>query len=564
MLWSDSVSDDDSLELLEERRKTCKALIALHASELHKWEGLKAKVETAIQLKALKIQIAKTPQPTVAEADLLEHYKKLVDSTGKQAPKPEAKTETKAAEPAKPAPEVKAEPKAAEKPAEVKTPAPAPAAKPAETKAEPATAKEPAKPAESAKLAEPEAKPAEPAKPAAAAEPAKPAAEPAKSAEPVKPAAAPAEPAKPAAAPAEPAKPVAEAEAKPAETAAKLSPAKTEAAKSEGEEGSEELAIETPTNLGALGSKPKMRGSTSRAPPTKKADPIVFTPTVVAPSQTEMEEMEKKRAADDVPKKADDTPVKAKKVQNVGFNPLVGMKQTTGPAMKYDKCTECSCDDFSPDTFKKSKCSNCFHVHPASKDQPQPPPTPTAASTAPTPTAAAASKEEEEEQPPPPTTPYPGTPAKTPEAKAEAKDDVSKKGEVSKPPPEPLKTDEALKPPPGTESGGMSPNAKKGMLGAKGFNLGLAPLEAPTEPVVKCKDCGCEDFAPDSFKKTKCSNCFHVHAGAPPPPAAKAAAAKPDEPAGGAVPKCKDCACTSFQPDPFKKSKCANCFHNHV
>jgi len=234
------------------------------------------------------------------------------------------------------------------------------------------------------------------------------------------------------------------------------------------------------------------------------------------------------------------------------------------------------------------------------KDQPQQPPsTPTAAAAAaaapapapapaPTPTPAQATpaqatpaqptparkdEDSEEDQPPPPTTPYPGTPAKVPEggrpSTNDGKSDASVKGaDAQKPAVEPVKVpEEALKPPTGTEAGGAggaaSPNAKKGMIGAKGFNLGLAPAEASTEPVVKCKECGCEDFVPDSFKKTKCSNCFHVHAGAPPPPAAKAAA-KPEEPAAEAVPKCKDCACTNFKPDAFKKSKCSNCFHNHV
>lgn len=109
---------------------------------------------------------------------------------------------------------------------------------------------------------------------------------------------------------------------------------------------------------------------------------------------------------------------------------------------------------------------------------------------------------------------------------------------------------------------GLRPIPKK-LIGAKGFNLGLTPAEVLTEPVVKCKECGCDDFSPDSFKKTKCSNCFHVHAGAPPPPS-KSGGAKPDEPAVESVPKCKDCGCGNFKPDPFKKSKCSNCFHNHV
>lgn len=491
MSWTDSapITDEDSLELLEERRKTCKALIALHATELQRWEALKAKVDTAIQMKSLKIQIEKTPKPTMPEADLLEHYKKLVETAGKQPPK-----ETKEGKV-----EAKAESQTA-KPAETKSTNPAPVTK----SAEPAKTELPKAQEVEVRSPEPQAKPAEPVTPA---EPSTKPAEPPKPEEPVK--------------PTEPAKP---------EEVKSTEPSVA------GQEAKDADSSEEPTNLGSLGSKPKIRGSTSRAPPTMKKEPLVFTPTVVAPSQAEMEEMEKKRIAEE----ATATP-KPKKVQPVGFNPLLGMKSPAGPAVKYDKCNDCSCDDFSPDTFKKGKCSNCFHIHPVSKDAPPSP------ATSPVPTPA-----EEEEQPPPPTTPHPN--AKTPE-----------KADEPKPPapepksPAPLVVED-LKPP-ATESGGVSPNNKR-LIGAKGFNLGLAPTEAPTEPVVKCKECGCDEFSPDSFKKTKCSNCFHVHSGAPPPP--KTGGPKPEEPVVDSTPKCKDCGCSAFKSDPFKKSKCANCFHNHV
>jgi len=312
-----------------------------------------------------------------------------------------------------------------------------------------------------------------------------------------------------------------------------------------------------------------------------KKDPLVFTPTVVAPSQAEMEEMEKKRASEDASTKSTTDgsgSAKPKKVQPVGFNPLHGMKASSGPTLKYDKCNDCSCADFSPDTFKKGKCSNCFHIHPVSKLDAPPSP-------ALTPSSPPVIPDDDEEQPPPPTTPFPGTLPKSPETKAldsrtsysgtmpktpEARLDSSR-ASSSEPPRssvaggdvslKAIPIDDALKPPAGDGSVPTSPNAKK-LIGAKGFNLGLAPAEAPTEPIVKCKECGCDDFSPDSFKKTKCSNCFHVHAGAPPPP--KSGGPKPDEVTVEAVAKCKDCGCGNFKSDAFKKTKCANCFHVHV
>jgi len=275
--------------------------------------------------------------------------------------------------------------------------------------------------------------------------------------------------------------------------------------------------------------------------------------------------LQKKRLADEkagVGEKPPGTPEKApKKVQPAGFNPLVGMKSPTS-AVKYDKCTDCSCNDFSPDTFKKGKCSNCFHIHPVSKDQEDGAPP-------------GKVDDDDDEQPPPPAAPYPGgkEPAKAdktpdtpkPEATKSSSIDASDKPAGLRP-----SASEASIPAATAASATMSPKVKKlSALGAKGFNP-LAGMSTPTaadaassEPVGKCKECGCEDFSPDPFKKNKCMNCFHIHAPAPPPP-------KKEEPAPAAavtvevIVKCKECGCGNFKPDAFKKTKCANCFHSHV
>lgn len=91
--------------------------------------------------------------------------------------------------------------------------------------------------------------------------------------------------------------------------------------------------------------------------------------------------------------------------------------------------------------------------------------------------------------------------------------------------------------------------------------VGFTPVARSSSEEIPPCSCGCTSFEADPFKPSKCTQCFHVHVAGTSlvrQPSNSTAAPKED------APPCKSCRCVDFKADAFKPAKCSNCFHVHT
>lgn len=323
--------------------------------------------------------------------------------------------------------------------------------------------------------------------------------------------------------------------------------------------------VEEPTDLGAKATRPKIAGARKRPVANQKGATLSFLPTVTAPSVQELQQLEKERvpaelsaASDKIGTDAKPSAVGAaikKGVPMMGFNPMAGLKKEAGPMLKMENCKDCGCEEFQADAFKKTKCTNCFHVHPVSAEIGQEKVTENSVPKGNKEKKKLADNHKAEEK-------VHVFPVQEPLSENEEKcleledsalpklPEVLPDGPVlpelpsiPKLPELPESTEDGplISTPPipdaGPEKDDMPPMLPKvpstllieevtelpktSVLNQKG-SLPKPNATQYSEVVPPCRSCGCDKFQQDRFKPSKCSTCFHVHV----PP--KAPEVKPD------------------------------------